>query len=436
MKPFLMQLSKRYPFLRLARHYYVILRNHVLWIKQLRHPIQQKTVIFQAYDGKYTCSPKALYEYMLHDERFEEFRFIWAVSDEKKYAYLTHNPRTRLVTTRTRAYYTAFATSKYWIVNSMLPLRVVKRAGQVMVQCWHGTPLKRLRNDIIESTKNAMNSHQDFIRKNKLDTLRYDYFVSPSSFATEKFISAFGLERLQEKGHILEIGYPRNDMLLTTPFHESNKIKQKLQLPINKKILLYAPTWRDDQHNSRIGYTYKNELDFHSLRQELGEEYVVLFRAHYMIAQQFDFSAHRGFVYDVSTYDDINELYIVSDALITDYSSAMFDYANLQKPIIFFMYDQTHYEQQLRGFYITIDELPGEIVKTQKQLVTCLRHLDEYEAFYQELYAAFCRRYVQLDDGRASSRLINAIFDPPPLAVHSMYLSLRRYQPLIQQGRD
>lgn len=413
MKQMLIAISKRYPSVRVLRHHYVIMRNNVSWLRHVS-PLQKRTIVFQAYNGRYTCSPKAIYESMLKDERYANYSFIWVVRDCDRYKTLARKPRTTLVAYRSREYFKAFATAKYWIVNGMLPLRITKRPGQVMVQCWHGTPLKRLRHDIIEETQNAMNSRQDFIRKNLIDARRYDYFISPSRFATEKFVSAFGIERMQQKGRILEIGYPRNDALARSSERTISKLKRQFGIPENKTVVLYAPTWRDDQHDARIGYTHKNQLNFSALQRDLGSEYVVLFRAHYLIANQFNFKQYEGFVIDVSDHDDINDLYLVSDALITDYSSVMFDYANLGKPMLFYMYDQEHYEHRLRGFYFDAHELPGEIIKTQTTLTKRLQHLDSYAEKYAKPYDAFARKYTYLDDGKAAKRLLGALFDPPP----------------------
>lgn len=413
MRQVLIAISKHSPAARVLRHHYVVLRNNISWMRHVR-PIKKRTIIFQAYNGRYTCSPKAVYESMLKDKAFADYSFIWVVRDESRYKALARKPRTTLVTYRSREYFKAFATAKYWIVNGMLPLRITKRPGQVMVQCWHGTPLKRLRSDIIEDTQNAMNSRQDFIRKNLIDARRYDYFISPSAFATEQFVSAFGIKKMQKEGRILEIGYPRNDALHRTSERNITKRKQQLGIPQDKKVVLYAPTWRDDQHDARVGYTHKNELNFSKLKAELGDAYVVLFRAHYLIANQFDFKQYEGFVYDVSEHDDINDLYLVSNVLITDYSSVMFDYANLGKPMLFYMYDREHYEHNLRGFYFDIAELPGEIIKTQVTLTKRLKNIDTYAEKYQKPYDAFIRKYTYLDDGKAAKRLQGALFDPPP----------------------
>ena len=140
--------------------------------------------------------------------------------------------------------------------------------------------------------------------------------------------------------------------------------------------MLYAPTFRDNQHDGS-GYTYDTHLDFDRLREEFGDEYVILFRAHYFVANQFDFSRYEGFVYDVSALDDITPLYLISDLLITDYSSVFFDYANLKRPVLFYMYDLEQYANDIRGFYFSLDELPGPILKTEDELVDAIRRVEE-----------------------------------------------------------
>ena len=273
------------------------------------------------------------------------------------------------------------------------------------VQCWHGTPLKRLGYDL-ESSDNVMNSGSEIREKYRSDAKKFSYIVSPSPFTTEKFASAWNLVKTNQTHKIIEEGYPRNDRLINTTPEERTELRKKLGVD-DKKVILYAPTWRDNQHTSGEGYTYKTEVDFDKLREELGDEYVILFRAHYLVANSFDFDKYKGFVKDVSSYSDINELYIAADILVTDYSSVFFDYANLRKPVIFYMYDLEQYANELRGFYISLDELPGPIVRDEKALIDEVRKTDGWKP--DEKYEAFCARYNPKDDGHASERVLAKI---------------------------
>ena len=173
-------------------------------------------------------------------------------------------------------------------------------------------------------------------------------------------------------------------------------------------MILYAPTWRDNQHDSESGYVYRSPVDFNYLRSQLEDEYIILFRAHYLVADDFDFDAYRGFIYDVSWYDDINDLYIAADLLITDYSSVFFDYAILNRPILFYMYDMEEYRDEMRGFYLDISELPGNVVKTEHELVDSIKSVDSGDC--TEMYRGFNDKYNSMNDGKAAERLADIIF--------------------------
>ena len=367
--------------------------------------IDDRLVYFQTFSGRgYSDSPKALYEYMMKAPEYKDFRFVWSFKEPEKFQFL-RNDRTDIVKFRTRADNIALRTAKYWRTNYRMLNHQYPRKDQVYVQCWHGTPLKRLGYDL-ESSDNVMNSGSEIRDKYRSDAKKFSYILSPSPFTTEKFATAWNLIETGQTHKIIEEGYPRNDRLINTTPEERTELRKRLGVD-GKKVILYAPTWRDNQHTSGEGYTYKTEVDFDKLRKELGEEYVILFRAHYLVANSFDFDKYRGFVEDVSSYSDINELYIASDILITDYSSVFFDYANLKKPVIFYMYDLEEYANDIRGFYISLDELPGPIVRDECALIKEIKACDEWAP--DEKYEQFCERYNPKDDGHASGRVLARI---------------------------
>ncbi|MBQ9075378.1 MAG: CDP-glycerol glycerophosphotransferase family protein [Mogibacterium sp.] len=367
--------------------------------------IDDKLVYFRTFSGRgYSDSPKAMYEYMLTAPEYRDFRFVWCFKEPEKFAFLK-NDRTELVKFRTKADNKALRKAKYWITNYRMLNYQYPRKGQIYVQCWHGTPLKRLGYDL-ESSDNVMNSMAEIREKYRSDAKKFTYIISPSPFCTEKFASAWNLVKTGQTHKIIEEGYPRNDRLINTTPAEREELRKSLGVE-GKKVILYAPTWRDNQHTSGEGYTYKTEVDFDKLQRELGDEYVILFRAHYLVANSFDFAKYKGFVQDVSSYSDINELYIAADILITDYSSVFFDYANLRKPVIFYMYDLEEYANNLRGFYISLDELPGPIVRDEDALIEEVRKTDGWKP--DEKYEQFCKKYNPKDDGHASERTLARI---------------------------
>ena len=138
------------------------------------------------------------------------------------------------------------------------------------------------------------------------------------------------------------------------------------------------------------------------------DDYVIIVRLHYLIASQVDLSRYEGRVFNYSNLDDVNLLYVISDILITDYSSVFFDYANLHRPILFYMYDLEEYRTQIRDFYIDLEELPGPVIETEDALLDAVAHIDEIKRDYQESYQKFCDTYNYLDDGHAAEHIVNA----------------------------
>ena len=407
-KTFLVDLSKKSNLVRKILRAGIFAKNRMIYFRYYFKPVNEKVVLFESFMGrKYVDSPKAMYEYMLKSKEYKDFEFVWFFKNPDDYKHIAKNKRTKVVKYGSKAYYKYYATSKYWVTNSRVPDTIVKKKNQVYIQCWHGTPLKKLGFDIEVKGGNAMNSLKDIRYKYQVDSKKYSYMVSPSAFCSEKFISAFNLKAVGKEDIVIEKGYPRNDFLVNYTKKDIDRVKKALKLPKDKKIILYAPTWRDNQHTSGVGYTYKTEVDFDYLREQLGDEYIILFRAHYFVANSFDFEKYKGFVYNVSEYDDINELYILGDILITDYSSVFFDYSILKRPIIFYMYDLEEYKHTLRDFYIELDELPGPIIEKEKELIKAIKGMNKFK--YDKKYKAFNDKYTYLDDGKAAERVVKEL---------------------------
>lgn len=401
-------LVKRFPGLRLQlRRGLRVLKSGAYRLRTGSLRPDPHTVLFCSYHGKNcTCSPRAIYDYMTASPAYREYRFVWAVKDPSAFPELASDPRTTVVPFGGPAFEAAMAEAGYWVFNSTLPEHIRPGKSQTYLQCWHGTPLKRLGYDIREEG-NAMNSLAEIHRKYRLEGEKVDYFLSPSPFASQCFRSAWQLERWGKGDAILEAGYPRNDRLISAPETERQALRKRLGIPAGKRAILYTPTFRDDKHVSGQGYDYRPAVDFGRLRAALGEDYVVLFRAHYLVASAFDFSAYPGFVLDVSGVEEINDLYLASDLMITDYSSTMFDYANLRRPILFYMYDLEQYRDHLRGFYFDLRELPGPILTREEELAPAILETEHF-AWTPE-WEAFRQRFAPLDDGQAARRVTEAV---------------------------
>lgn len=402
--------GKNHPGFRKAWKKMIYLKRRMQYISCTRKIMPDSTtVVFQSFNGKtYGCSPKAIYEYMISHKEFEDWNYIWIFRDVAKYKYLEQNPHTRVIPKIARVYEEELAHAKYWITNYRVPDHVWPKEDQVYVQCWHGTPLKRLGYDL-QNSENAIDSIGDIRKKYDTDAQKFKYILSPSRFASEKFTSAWNLKASGMEDKVMEVGYPRNDFLLNYKQDDIRKIKEFIGIPEDKKVILYAPTWRDNQHEAGVGFTYDLNVDFERLRRELGDEYVILFRVHYLVASSFSFQDFEGFIYNVSNYDDINHLYLIADLLITDYSSVFFDYGILKKPMLFYMYDLDDYKDSIRGFYFGIDRLPGRIITEEEELPDAIR--DSIENFcYDEKYREFNELFSHLEDGNASARFVATVF--------------------------
>ncbi len=409
-----MNISKKNKiFRKIARKSMYTLKRTKYVLTGMNKEIDDKTIVFSCFNGKsYTCSPKAIYEYMLSDEKYKDYKYIWFFSPEKinDYKFLEKNRNTKVVSKNSKAYINYLQTSKYWFFNYKIADFIKPKKEQVFTQCWHGTPLKRLGYDLVHYD-NQLNTTKEMKKRYKMETEKFSYFISPSKYASGVFRSGWNMKELGKENIIIEKGYPRNDFLFKYTEKDVSNIKQRIigEDIKNKKIILYAPTYRANQHESGVGYVYKEEVDFSKMREKLGDEFIILFRPHYFIANVFDFEKYKGFVYDVSKVDDINDLYVISDILITDYSSVFFDYANLKRPIIFYMYDLEYYRDKSNGFYFDVEkELPGKIIRTDDDLINEIIRISK-EFTYDEKYKKFNEKFNYLDDGEASKRVVEEI---------------------------
>ena len=365
----------------------------------LKMSVKQNYIMCETFLGRnYADSPKAIFEYMSEHNK-GEYQFVWSVDKKMKFPYPCKVVKRFGIR---YAYY--LARSKYFVFNMRQPSWMRKREGTVFLQTWHGTPLKKLVYDQEEVLSATPLYKQQVYKQSRC----WDYLISDNHFSTEAFRSAF----LYQNKRIIEAGYPRNDLLYRKDQEEiAKQIKAKLGISEDKKVILYAPTWRDDEYYDKGKYKFSLAMDLAKYKEALGEEYVLLIRTHYFIADQLDLEQYKGFAVNVSKYDDITELYLITDICITDYSSVFFDFANLRRPILFYMYDLSKYRDVLRGFYLDIEkEVPGPILLTDDDVIDAILKVDDIVLEYKEKYNAFYQRFCSLDDGQATKRIVEQVF--------------------------
>lgn len=274
------------------------------------------------------------------------------------------------------------------------------REHQRYLQTWHGTPYKYVGRSQVEHQR--MSAEEATVRR--AEGGHWHAMISPSPYFTDLVPREFSYD-----GTVLETGYPRNDALVDTTLDERLRLREELGIPQDKKVLLYAPTFRD---LNREGWTASlfTGLDLSALTRHLGDDWVVLLRGHSFNARHDLSDRSTAQVIDVTHHHDINHLYLSADALLTDYSSAMFDFCLTGRPILYFVPDFAQYVRA-RGVYFDLEPIaPGPWCSTQPQLFAALDALESYDQEYGARYASFKERFAPWDDGKAARRVVDQFF--------------------------
>ena len=353
-------------------------------------------VVFESYfGGQYSCNPQAIYEEMVR--RNLELDYVWSSADGQ---FTVPGPA-KVVLRDSTEYYRSVSAAKVIVNNCLQQEGWQKRPGQLYLQTWHGTPYKHIaydlvRNGRIASTTNRMERYDE-------DVPRWDLMISPGPHVTEMFRRA-----LRFTCEALEVGYPRNDVLFRADCAErAAGIRAALGIPAGRKVVLYVPTWREDVYLEK-GRQVELILDAGAVAGALGEQWSVLVRQHHMVADRT--VATGGEAIDVTRYPNISDLYLVADAVITDYSSVMFDFGATGRPLLFFTPDLEYYQNDLRGTYFDLAaEAPGPLLHTWQQVTEALLDLDAVAAEHAAAYQAFRDRYCPGEDGHAAERVVDRI---------------------------
>lgn len=330
-------------------------------------PTQERTMLFCSFGGrKFDDSPRAIYEEVCSRKEFDDWRLIWAFVEPEKHDI----PRGEKIQVDTIAFFHALLFSQVWVSNSGMDRGIELRSRKhICVETWHGTPLKKIGGEENQNTLGGKSAAPKGKPDNR--TIR----CAQSEFDREIFARIFNAD----KDAILLSDLPRNDAILRYSDKEIEVIKTQLGIDSKKKIILYTPTYReyliDENHENYI----KPPIDLQKWEAVLGSEYVLLIRAHYAVAKALDIH-ENSFVKDVSNYPRLNDLYVVADMMISDYSSTYFDYALLDRPMLCFAYDQQEYEEK-RGLYLSLeDTLPCRVDHTEDEVLDSILHMDMDQA--------------------------------------------------------
>lgn len=329
----------------------------------------EKLILFNAHGRKYNDSPRTIFEYMTSHKEYSSFKYVWALDHPEKFDI----PGAKKIKMDTLSYFITAIKSKYWVscVNIERGLNF-KKKQTVYLNTWHGIPIKHIGN--------AASGRNDF------DFSTVDIFCYSGGYEKEIYLEDFNVK----KESLLLSGLPRNEELLIVNKNKVEELKKKLDLSLSKKVILYAPTWRDSIDNGK-NYTLNPPINFKLWREVLGSEYILLLRTHSytnnIIGVEFD-----DFVRNFSDYSDINDLLIVSDILISDYSATIFDFSLLERPIYSYAYDYKEYKES-RGFYFDISkELPNGIIQHEDELLKKIKYINFQEESLKT--KVFKRKYI------------------------------------------
>lgn len=350
--------------------------------------MDETMVVFSGHSRKYNDSPRTLYEYMLnHPDKYAKYKCVWALEDPE-HVEVPGNPIK--VKADTFEYFIIALRAKYWVtcVNIERSLHFKKKKCRYL-NTWHGTPFKHVGNDA--------GGRKDY------DFGSVNYFCFASIYEKRIFINAF---KTREEA-MIPSGLPRNDELYRVTIAEIEEIKERLGLPVDKKIILYAPTWRDSIDKGKT-CSIKPPISAEKWEKELKKDYIVLFRMHAYTNKLLGLDFNES-LRDFSAYPNVNDLFKIADILISDYSASIADYAILERPILCFAYDYEQYFKE-RGLYIDYDkEMPNGILRTEDEVLKHIKTMDyNYEC---EKTRAMIKNKLIHFGGHATEMCLTKLFE-------------------------
>ena len=320
-------------------------------------PMDDGMIIFSALSHRYNDSPRAIYEYLIAHPEYSGYRFVWALGDPEH----TDIPGPAIkIKADTVQYFRYTLMAKYWIasVNIERSLKYKKKKCRYL-NTWHGLSLNHCGN--------AVPGRKDF------DYSNVDFMCYESEYHKKIIMRDFGA--LEEA--MIPSGLPRNDTLYRTTPEEVDAIKTRLGLPKDKKIILYAPTWRDSTDNGQ-SYTIKPPINVRYWEERLSDRYIVLLRTHAYTTRLLGVE-FNDFIRNYTDYPVINDLFKVSDILVSDYSSCIADFSILERPIVCFAYDYEEYSK-VRGLYLDFETaMPSGVKRTEEEVIEQILGMDEAE---------------------------------------------------------
>ncbi|ESU32053.1 hypothetical protein G3A_13030 [Bacillus sp. 17376] len=352
-------------------------------------PIKKnKIFLFSYYGSQYGCNPKYITEYILKTYPKDYFDLVWAFNDPDSKVDIEG---IRKVKTMSLRYFYELCTSKVLITNFRTTDLFIKRKEQYYIQTWHSSlRLKQIEKDAEE------NLPSNYVQMAKKDSEKCDLLLSGCDYSTEIFKRAFWYD-----GEIFKHGTPRNDILAYANNDLKSSILSKLNISAACNIALYAPTFRKDKNIDVYNLDFTKVKE--TLAKRFGGEWIILVKLHPHLMSVSNQITVNDQVIDVTQFDDIQELLLITDFLISDYSSLVFDYSVTKKPCFLYVPDLENYIQNERGLYFDLEDLPFIKALSNQDLLRKIESFDE-TVFRKEL-ESFLSEIGSYEDGYAAKKL-------------------------------
>ncbi|WP_291277768.1 CDP-glycerol glycerophosphotransferase family protein [Galactobacter sp.] len=385
---------------RKSKYYHPLMRTMYKVVSKF--PADHDLIVFEAGLGRQlNDSPKAIYDELVR--RGDPRRKVWSYNRRMVF----DEPTSEAVLRLSPRYFWTIARAGAFVTNQNPQFYITRGPGRTFVETWHGTPLKKMARDI----EVVHGRSEGYIDRVTLAAKQWSVLISPNHHTTAALRSAYGYE-----GPAVDIGSPRNDALVLQDHAEVRaRILDEYDIPSDAKVILYAPTFRDDQPIGRGNFAFELAFDPEEFAAHFGPDTVLLLRMHMLSRLRTPIPRElAGRIINVSRYPEIQDLYSAADVLVTDYSSVFFDYSILKRPMVFFAPDLENYREELRGFYLDYEStVPGEVVTTQEGLFSALdRALVTADAGDDPRVSEFSSQFNPHADGHSAERVVDRFLQP------------------------
>lgn len=355
-------------------------------------------VLFQCYRGE-TASDNQLAIHQELTRRGTDLKLYWGVLNSNVVVPDNAIP----VIIGSKMWYEVLAGVKYLCNNIDFDRFFEKKSHQRFLQTFHGHAFKAMGIGFWEDKGfNTWEVDSEVARRNTA----WDSIVLPNNESVRYYEEQYRFE-----GEYLVTGYPRNDMIVNGSAIEAKaKMESVYGIPSDKKLLLYAPTWRDSSATGAWSATMFDELDIEKLADSLGDDYVLLIRGHNYNLREQSRVKRSASVVDVTDYPEINDLILAADVALVDYSSLRFDWALTMKPMLFFVPDMEEYLSLRPGLFPYEESAPGPLLSSTDEVIAAMADLSSYDDQYGAELEIFNARFNGLSDGAASSRVVDTFF--------------------------